>query len=127
MNEEAVGEDEDEYDDNNRARIQKMELALLLEKIRADLGGQEGAVAEDEELVSLMKEVGALLAEQEEGVAEDDDELYGYKDDEYAAIIEMEMDALMEGARENLTEGEEGVGASRRTEGEGRGGKRGEG
>ena len=101
MNEEAVGEDEDEYDDNNRAGIQKMELALLLEKIRADLGGQEGAVAEDEELVSLMKEVGALLAEQEEGVAEDDEELYGYDDDEYAAIIEMEMAALRDTASEH--------------------------
>ena len=41
MNEEAVGEDEDEYDEYDRAEIQKMELVLLLEKIKADLGGQE--------------------------------------------------------------------------------------
>ena len=99
--EDDYGEDEDEYDDNNRAEIHKMELALLLEKIRADLGGQEGAVVEDEALASLMKEVGALLAEQEEGQHDE------YDDDESAAIIEMEMAALMEEARVNLAEGEE--------------------
>ena len=92
MKEEAVAEDEDEYDDDERAAILKMELALLMEKIRADLAEQEEAVAEDEELASLMEEVRALLAEQEEAVAEDDDE---YDDDEGAAIIEMELAALM--------------------------------
>ena len=102
--EDDYGEDEDEYDDNDRADIQKMELALLLEKIRADLGGQEGAVPEDEELASLMKEVGALLAEQEE------DQYDEYDDDESAAIIAMEMAALMEEARVNLAEGEEAAG-----------------
>ena len=48
MKEEAVAEDEDEYDDDERAAILKMELALLMEKARADLAEQEEVVAEDE-------------------------------------------------------------------------------
>ena len=47
MNEEAVGEDEDEYDDDERAAILKMELALLMEKTRADLAEQGEVVAGD--------------------------------------------------------------------------------
>ena len=100
MNEEAVGEDEDEYDDNIRAEIHKMELAYLLKKMKANLGGQE---CEDEETASIMKEVEALLAEQEEDQHDeydyDEEELYGYTNDEYDAIIAMDMAALMEEAR----------------------------